>query len=213
MKEPIIGLNKGVINVLYSKLKANNDLSVQRSNPNLYTTHNRLGVVKDDIEEDGHGDIYLELWSDEDQLWYQTEQTFTGYSHKQALPEGTHVICICVTGKWFCFKPGGGGSGGTIEFLINSVSVAPTDSPYNGLSVATVTIVTAPCDRPTLIATTVDVVDHSGCVFDLEEADLIGLWGWATERVAYSLKVGEESDTVTPCHWAADDRCCSATGE
>lgn len=107
-------------------------------------------------------------------------------------------------------SPGGSSNGKTIEFTIESIATAATGH-YTGKVVATVTIETAPCGQEDLIGTSVDVVDHSGCVFDLPEEDLIGVWGWATERVALSTQEGEPSGTKTPCHWAADDRCCTAS--
>lgn len=103
---------------------------------------------------------------------------------------------------------GGGGGGGTIQFTVDSIATAGSSSPYNGKQVATVTIEVAPCSRSSLIGEQVEVVDWSGCIWDMDEADLIGVWGWATEYVALSLKAGDPPGTLTPCHWAADDRCC-----
>jgi len=103
---------------------------------------------------------------------------------------------------------GGGGGAATIQFTVDSVATAGSSSPYNGKKVATVTIEVAPCSRGDLIGTTAEVVDWSGCVWDLAEADLIGVWGWATECVALSLKSGDPPGTLTPCHFGADDRCC-----
>lgn len=106
------------------------------------------------------------------------------------------------------FVNSGGGGAATIQFTVDSVATAGSSSPYNGKQVATVTIEVAPCSRSELIGTTAEVVDWSGCVWDLAEADLIGVWGWATECVALSLKSGDPPGTLTPCHWGADDRCC-----
>lgn len=103
---------------------------------------------------------------------------------------------------------GGGGGAATIQFTVDSVATAGSSSPYNGKKVATVTIEVAPCSRGDLIGTTAEVVDWSGCVWDLAESDLIGVWGWATECVALSLKSGDPPGTLTPCHFGADDRCC-----
>lgn len=109
------------------------------------------------------------------------------------------------------FLGGGGGSGGeTIQYTIDSIDVAGSTSPYNGKNVATVTIEVAPCSMAELIGTSVEVVDWSGCVFDQLEADLIGVWGWASKYVALSLESGVDAGTLTPCHWGADDRCCIA---
>jgi hypothetical protein len=105
---------------------------------------------------------------------------------------------------------GGGGSGASIEGTLVSIETAGTSSPYNGLVIATITVVVAPCDRPELIGTDVEVVDHSECVFDLTEEQLSGVWVWASEKIAESLAVGADLGTLTPCHWSADDRCCVA---
>jgi hypothetical protein len=102
----------------------------------------------------------------------------------------------------------GAGGGASIEYEISSTSVAGSSSPYNGLTVASVTVKGAPCSRSSLIGTTVDVVDHSGCIFDLTSGELAGVWGWASERVFPSLASGAPSGTMTPCHWSADNRCC-----
>jgi hypothetical protein len=107
---------------------------------------------------------------------------------------------------------GGGQGSSTIGYTIDSISTAGTSSPYNGKVIASVTVVTAPCSRAFLIGTSVDVVDWSGCIFDLSEAELEDVFGWADENVALSLATTAEAGDLTPCHWAAINRCC-ATGE
>lgn len=98
---------------------------------------------------------------------------------------------------------------GHILFQILSVVTAGSTSPYNGLNVATVVILDVSCEMNTdLIGTEVDVVDRSGCIFDLPFATLVNIKGWATQKIALSLKVGDPEGTLTPCHWAADNRCC-----
>lgn len=99
------------------------------------------------------------------------------------------------------------GGGATIEYTISSVATA-SSGPYTGLKVATVVIRGAPCSRSNLIGTTASVVDHSGCIFDIE--DMAGYTGWAAEMVFWSLDSAAECETVTPCHWAAINRCCAA---
>jgi len=101
----------------------------------------------------------------------------------------------------------GAGGGASIEYEIGSVSTA-SSGPYTGLKVASVTVMGAPCSRSSLIGQTVDVVDHSGCIFDLPSEDLSGAWGWASERVFESLASGADPGELTPCHWSADNRCC-----
>jgi hypothetical protein len=98
-----------------------------------------------------------------------------------------------------------GGGGATIEYVIDSLETK-TEGPYTGLIVATVIVKGAPGDREDLIETEVEVVDHSGCIFD--EEDMTGYTGWASEMVYLSLDATEDCDTKTPLHWAAINRCC-----
>lgn len=102
----------------------------------------------------------------------------------------------------------GSGGGATIEFTIDSVTTAGTSSPYNGLKVATVTVETAPCDRSSMIGESIEVVDHSGCLFNEENEALVDRYGWAHEQVALSLASGAEDGELTPCHWSALNICC-----
>ena len=95
----------------------------------------------------------------------------------------------------------------SIQFTITSVGTA-SSGPYAGKKTAAVVVQVADCELGCLIGTSVEVVDHSGCVFDLDSEDLAGVWGWASERVALSTDEGAEEGDLTPCHWSADDRCC-----
>lgn len=102
--------------------------------------------------------------------------------------------------------------GATIMGEITAVRTASgsgDDGPYVGLKIATVTVITAPCGRAGLLGESVDIVDHSLCVLDLDSADLVGLNMWGTEGVAVSKANALE---ITPCHWCADDRCCTEGG-
>ena len=99
--------------------------------------------------------------------------------------------------------------GATIMGEITAVTTATGSGPYTGLKIATVTVITAPCGREDLLGESVSVIDHSLCVLDIANEDLIGLNMWATECVAVSKASASE---VTPCHWGADDRCCTAGG-
>lgn len=113
--------------------------------------------------------------------------------------------------NWLLIDSGSEGGGATIQFEIVSVAVeTDSASPYFGYKVAVVTVKPSPCSRTDLIDTEVDVVDWSGCVFDLDEEDLIGVWGWASEYIYLSQASGADPGELTPCHWAADDRCCVA---
>lgn len=102
--------------------------------------------------------------------------------------------------------------GATIMGEITAVRTASGsggDAPYSGLKIATVTVITAPCDRAGLLGESVDIVDHSLCVLDLPTDDLIGVNMWGSEGVAVSK---EDITEITPCHWCADDRCCTEGG-
>ena len=106
------------------------------------------------------------------------------------------------------------GAGGTRKLQGTLTALEDGTGPYTGKKVGTVLIVVAPCDNGDLIATEVDVVDWSDCIFDLPFADLEDVWVWASEGVALSLDPEAEPGELTPCHWTADDRCCvGADGE
>lgn len=105
--------------------------------------------------------------------------------------------------------------GAAIEYTIDSIRTAGStgdDAPYSGLVIATVTVKGASSDSTELIGTSVDVVDHSGGIFDLVAADLLGLWGWASEKAFQSLAPGAAAGDLTPLHWSATDRLCTAGG-
>lgn len=127
-------------------------------------------------------------------------------------PGETLVNAVRTDGTWHLVKSGSGGD--TLQGTIESLRVADSeygegeDAPYTGLTIAEVRVVVAPCNRSSLIDELVDVVDHSGCVFDLPEDELDGIWAWASEGIAESLDPAAEEGELTPCHWVADDRCC-----
>lgn len=103
--------------------------------------------------------------------------------------------------------------GGQIQYTIDSLRVAAAggaDADYTGLTIATVTVKIASPGFTHLLGEQVDVVDHSGCVFELTEADLSGAWGWAVWGAAVSLDEDDPAGTVTAFHWCTDDRCCVA---
>jgi len=104
-----------------------------------------------------------------------------------------------------------GGGGGIIEYKITSLTTKAS-GPYTGLKAAEAVIHGAPCGRSELIGTTVEVIDHSNELFD--EASMVGFTGWASEMVFLSLDDEADCDTLTPCHWAAINRVCTAdTGD
>lgn len=145
---------------------------------------------------------------------------------------------------------GGGLDNGTIEGVLTGLRTEE-EGPYAGKKIATIEVTEAPCKRKSLMPTVtfneeteevetsfgaVDVVDHSGCIFDHPEEDLMGVRVWASERISVNPDYDprEEIDNpeydpecegdecppekipnpdydpekYTPCHWAADDRCC-----
>jgi hypothetical protein len=99
-----------------------------------------------------------------------------------------------------------GGDGGVIEYTIISLTTKEA-GPYTGLKAASALIHGAPCGRGNLIGTTVEVIDHSGGLFDAS-GSMAGYTGWASEMVFLSLDAEDECDTKTPCHWAAINRVC-----
>ena len=50
---------------------------------------------------------------------------------------------------------------------------------------------------PSLIGTTIQCIDLSGCIFDEPDFDLIGVWVWASQM-----------HTGDGLSWIADNRCC-----
>lgn len=103
------------------------------------------------------------------------------------------------------------GGGQIIEYVIDSLRVADAEvedeAPYAGLTIASVTIKGAACGKGQ-VETEVDVVDHSGCIFD--EEDMTGYTGWAASSMEY-LSLDPEADPgeFAPCHYAAFNRCCA----
>lgn len=98
-----------------------------------------------------------------------------------------------------------------LQGTIDSIVTAGTSSPYNGLVVATVTVTVPPDDQPLLLDTQVDVVDHTGRIFDLTEGQLVGVWVWAHEGVSQDLPSGASPGDLTPSHWSATDRVCTSS--
>jgi hypothetical protein len=101
---------------------------------------------------------------------------------------------------------GTGGGGGVIEYTVASVELA-SSGPYTGLKIATAIIHGAPFDRTELIGESVEVVDHSGCIFD--EDNMEDYTGWASEMVFLSLDPYADCGDLTPRHWTAINRCCA----
>ena len=125
---------------------------------------------------------------------------------KEYLP-GTHHQAWSPNDDYYQRPWSAGGGGATIEYTISSLETKTT-GPYTGLVVATVTVRGTPCERSDIIGTVVEVVDHSGCIFDVES--MAGYTGWASEMIYWSLDPEVECEVLTPCHWAAINRCCAA---
>ena len=91
-----------------------------------------------------------------------------------------------------------------IEYVIQTITT-PTGGHYTGLRVATVVVKGG--GNGALIDTEVDVVDHSGGLFDIA-GNMTGYTGWATWAVYESLQPSIACDSLTPYHWAAINRVC-----
>ena len=92
-----------------------------------------------------------------------------------------------------------------IEYVITSMDTKVT-GPYTGLNVATVIVK----GGSEIAGTGLDVVDHSGGLFDVP-GEMAGYTGWAMPSSQYlSLEAGVECDTKSPRHWAAINRVCAA---
>lgn len=129
------------------------------------------------------------------------------YRDSHYLP-GIHHQAWSPVDWWYPIPPRGGG-GAKILYTIDEVETAAGDSPYNGLKVATVTIIIAPCDRTELIDTQVDVVDWLECLFNENNEDLVGRKGTAFEGIGESRRDPSYGPAgLTPCHWVADGLCC-----
>lgn len=106
------------------------------------------------------------------------------------------------------------GQTGTVEIEVTATRTAGStgdDAPYNGLIIATGDVKRAPCALSGMLDTSIEVVDHAGCILDAG-GDLIGIRVWATKGIARSLAPGAAATDNTPCHWCADNRCCTAAG-
>lgn len=99
------------------------------------------------------------------------------------------------------------GGGDWIQGTIDSVDTEASGQ-YQGLKVAVVTVVVASCSQSGLIGDQVDVVDHSECIFNEADEDLLDRWIWASKGISESLDPEADAGTLTDCHWVADDICC-----
>lgn len=95
-----------------------------------------------------------------------------------------------------------------VEYVIDSLSTKGS-GPYTGLIAASATVKGVLCGLgATLIEESIEVIDHSGCIFD--EATMDGYTGWAVSNMEYlSLDAGAANGEMTPCHYAAFNRCCA----
>ena len=80
-------------------------------------------------------------------------------------------------------------TGGSVE--------GPLETAEGGIYV--MSVVAASPESSNLVGESVEVIDLSGCIFDEEDADLIGVWVWASWKV---------SDEAPEGAWVAFNRCC-----
>lgn len=112
--------------------------------------------------------------------------------------------------EWFYQVPAKRGGGNSIvEYVIDSLT-EKSSGPYTGLIAASATVKGCICGRgATLIDTTIEVIDHSGCIFDVA-GEMTGYTGWAATNMEYlSLAEGATEGELSPCHYAAINRCCA----
>lgn len=131
---------------------------------------------------------------------------------------------------------GTGGVGATIQGTLVETRIE-SEGEFAGKRIGTVKVHIAPCDREDLLPemgeggleyVEVDVVDHSGCIFDLDDEELGEVWIWASEGIAPNPDYDPnetipdpedpegpeipnpsyDPEKATSCHWCADDRCC-----
>lgn len=104
----------------------------------------------------------------------------------------------------------GCGSSAILECTIDSLDLKAS-GPYTGLIVATVTVRGVICGKGAeLVNTQIEVVDHSGCIFDAG-GEMEDYTCWAMTNMEYlSLDYTAEEGEMTPCHNAAINRCCAA---
>lgn len=80
-------------------------------------------------------------------------------------------------------------TGGSVE--------GPLETAESGVYV--MSVVAASPDSSNVVGESVEVIDLSGCIFDEEDADLIGVWVWAEWKVSAEAPEGA---------WVAFNRCC-----
>lgn len=96
-----------------------------------------------------------------------------------------------------------GGAGGGIQGELTALRTE-SGGAYSTLKVGTITVKIAPCGQDSLLGESIEVVDWSQCVFDLDFEDLEDVWVWAIRGVG----IRKDNAEVTECHWTAQDRCC-----
>ncbi len=93
-----------------------------------------------------------------------------------------------------------------IEYQI--LEILNGTGPFTGLKVASAKVRGVTCGEWCLLCETVEVVDHSGCIFDLDPEDMVGYTGWAFLAQFHSVESGAVN-LPSPCHFAAFNRCCA----
>lgn len=100
------------------------------------------------------------------------------------------------------YDAAGSGGGESIWGTLSSLTTS-TDPGFVGIQKGSVAVVLAPVGQEDLLGTSVDVYDHTECIFDLPFADLDGVWVNATKYIK-----SDGSGGATDPFWGADDRCC-----
>lgn len=86
-----------------------------------------------------------------------------------------------------------------IVFKIDHIRTAPPDSPFNGLCIATATVISAKEFATDLIGTQIEVVDHSDQAYGTFAPGSIGA---ACLSIWSSRAIGAHEGEPTPGHWA-----------
>lgn len=105
--------------------------------------------------------------------------------------EGATVWLTLQHGQYFIIPQAGGG-----DFGQGRLQALYED--YDGLTIGEILVEVAPCNMPDLIGQVIEVKDHSECVFDRTEEELLDVWVW----------FGKGYTDYLGCHWVAHDRCC-----
>lgn len=164
-----------------------------------------IGLLRPDVESWGarySGVIEFELGSE------LTDVQWISDGHRGMVTVAKYAGVVI---DWPTVERGTGGSGGVIEFLVDSATtISDSSSPYYGMRELTVTIISPPCDRKNLHLTSAKVYEHDPQCLAGDETDLalVGRKGTAFEGVFQDQSSGAEAGDLTPCHWVLQGLCC-----